>query len=286
MNEQLNLSLQTLRPTEQQAFDAWRALVEAERRQVESIPDRPNPKDFYAPVAERFRDDPRRTDDPSLDLLRPLLQPDETWLDLGAGGGRYTLPVALGVQRVFAVDPSPGMLEVLRDSMQREKIDNVEIYEERWPGDSTAPQADVGFISHVGYDIIDIGPFIGQLEQHTRRLCVAMLYDRAPIMEYAPLWQPVHGEPRVTMPGMREFVALLFARGRHPELRFVHLPPRIYKDAEDLAASARRPLWVLPDTDPDRRLLQAARELAVPVPGGIALAPGGRHLGVVTWTPR
>src|SRR5215207_6037695 len=73
-----------LRPGAGDAIAAWRALVAAEREQVESLPNRPRPEDFYAPVAQAFRDDPHRKDDPLLELLRPLVRPDETWLDLGA----------------------------------------------------------------------------------------------------------------------------------------------------------------------------------------------------------
>jgi hypothetical protein len=32
-------------------------MVRADREQVEALPDRPRPEDFYAPVAEQFRAD-------------------------------------------------------------------------------------------------------------------------------------------------------------------------------------------------------------------------------------
>src|SRR5205823_12268199 len=89
-----------LRPGAGDAIAAWGVLVRAEREQTESLPNRPRPEDFYAPIAQAFRDDPHRKDDPLLELLRPLARPDETWLDLGAGGGRYTLPLAQSVKRV------------------------------------------------------------------------------------------------------------------------------------------------------------------------------------------
>src|SRR5205085_1439698 len=109
--------------------------------------------DHYAPVANRFRVDPRRTDDPSLDALLTLARPDESWLDIGAGGGRYTLPLALAVREVIAVDPSPGMLNVLREGMAEHDIQNIRVIEGRWPAAAVDPairppiQADVAFIS-------------------------------------------------------------------------------------------------------------------------------------------
>lgn len=285
MNDDLIVASRTLRPTENEALDAWRTLVVAERTQVESLPERPRPEDFYAPVASRFRDDPRRTDDPSLDLVLSLVRPEDTWLDLGAGGGRYALPLALHCRGVVAVDPSPGMLQVLRQAMSDEGISNIEVHHERWPGPTAAPVADVGFIAHVSYDIEDIGPFLAQLEQHSARLCAALLFVNSPTSEFAALWEPVHGAPRVTLPGLRELTALLYARGRCPETRLIDLPPRTFESVEALHEAARRPTWVLPGSEKDAALRRACEQLAVAVEGGVALSPRPRTLGLVTWQP-
>ena len=278
--------MNVLRPSAAEAEAAWRDLVIAEREQVESLPDRPRPEDFYAPVAQAFKADPRRTDEPLLDLLRPLVRPDETWIDIGAGGGRYTLPVALLARRVYAVEPSAGMRAAIAEAARENAIENLDVFDERWPGPSTVPVANVAFVSHVGYDIADIGPFLDEMEAHASRCCVAVLFNRAPISEFALLWTPVHGEERILLPAMSEFVTLLFARGATPELRFLDLPPRVYEDLDSLQRSARRPLWVLEGSDKDRRLGEAVRDLAIEVDGGYVLNPTPRQLGVATWEPR
>jgi SAM-dependent methyltransferase len=275
-----------LRPSAAEAEAAWRDLVIVEREQVETLPDRPRPEDFYAPVAQAFKADPRRTDEPLLDLLRGLVRPDETWIDIGAGGGRYTLPIALLTRRVYAVEPSAGMRAAIAEAAHDNAIENLDVFDERWPGPSTAPVADVAFISHVGYDIADIGPFLDEMEAHASRCCVAVLFNRAPISEFAALWAPVHGEERVLLPAMGEFMTLLFARGATPELRFLDLPPRVYEDLDSLQRSARRPVWVLEGSEKDRRLGEAVRDLAVEVDGGYVLNPRPRRLGVATWEPR
>jgi SAM-dependent methyltransferase len=275
-----------LRPSAEEAAEAWHTLVEAERMQVESLPNRPRPEDFYAPVADAFRADPRRSGDALLDLLRPLVREDETWLDLGAGGGRYTLAIALWAQRVYAVEPSAGMREVLAAGARENGIENLEVFAERWPTPvSAAPVADVGFMSQVGYDIEDIGPFLDQLESHSRRLCVVVLFDRSPITDFVPLWQPVHGEPRVRLPALAELTTLLHARGAYPRIDGITMPPRAFPTHEALHEVARRPLWVLPGTPEDERLGRAVRELAQPVENGLALLPKDRFLAVVTWEP-
>jgi SAM-dependent methyltransferase len=282
----LDWARRTLRPTAEEAVAAWRALVTAERQQVEQLRNRPRPGDFYGPVAESFRADPRRTDEPALEQIRRLVRPDETWIDVGAGGGRYTLPIALLARHLYAVEPSAGMRETLLLSAREHGITNLDVIDERWPCVSKAPVADVAFISHVGYDIADIGRFLEQMEAHARRLCVALLFERAPISDFAPLWQKVHGEERALLPGLKELVGLLFARDRAPEVSLLQLGPRTYTDRAGLHAAVRRPLWVLPGTPEDARLAAAINELSVDVEGGVVLSQRERQLALVRWAPR
>ena len=276
---------QALRPLARDLAEAWRVLVAAEKAQVEGLPNRPRPEDFYGPISESFRADPHRTGEELLDRLRALVRPDETWMDIGAGGGRYALPIALLAKRVYAVEPSAGMRDALAASIGEHGIENVEVFDERWPGESRAPVADVSLLGHIGYDIADIGPFLDQMEAHTRRMCVAVLFEASPIADFAPLWLPVHGEDRIVLPGMRELTALLFARGTVPQISIITLPPRTHPSREALLASVRRPLWVLEGTPEDERLRAAVDQLAIEVDGGFALRPQPRRLGIVTWEP-
>jgi SAM-dependent methyltransferase len=275
-----------LRPSADEAAEAWRQLVIAEREQVESLPNRPRPEDFYAPVAESFKADPRRTDEPLVDALRSLVQPGETWIDIGAGGGRYSLPIALLARRVYAVEPSTGMRQALAEAASENGINNIEVFDERWPGPSTAPVADVAFISHVGYDIADIGPFLDMMDAHASRLCVDVMFSEAPITEWAPFWEPVHGEPKHLLPSAGEMMMLLFARGHTPEVRFIDVPRRVFPDLETVHRSARRPLWVLEGSEQDQRLAAAVEKLAVKVEDGFVLSRLPRRLGILTWQPK
>ena len=285
MSTELDAAIAALRPSAEAAAAAWGTLVAAEREQVEGLPNRPRPEDFYGPMADVFRADPRRTDEPLLDELLNLVKPDETWIDLGAGGGRYALPVALYAKAVYAVEPSEGMRRALAASAAEHGITNIEVFDERWPCESRVPVADVCLICHVGYDIAEIGAFLNEMEAHAQRLCVAVMFERAPISDWAPLWRAVHGEERLLLPGLGEFVSLLYARGRTPEVRMLALPPRVYESRARVHASSRRPIWVLDGSPEDARLAKAAQELAVDVAGGVVLNPGPRRLGIVTWEP-
>ena len=157
------------------------------------------------PVSALFVADPRRTGEPTLELLRAMARPDETWLDIGAGAGRYALPLALRVRQVIAVEPSAGMRRALRTGIDEHGLGNVRVVAGTWP-ESLAlleplPAADVSLIAHVGYDIEEIGPFLDAMEDATRDRCVAVLTDRSPASVADPFWPLVHGEDRVAAAG-------------------------------------------------------------------------------------
>jgi SAM-dependent methyltransferase len=283
-----------LRPTEGQALDAWAARVRADREQVLRLREIDDPADFYGPVAERFRVDPRRTDDRVLRALATLARPSDRWLDVGAGGGRYALPLALVTREVVAVDPSPGMLAVLRSSMAEHRIGNVRIVEGRWPpadwpDDVEAMadlHADVALMAHVGYDIDGIGPFLDALEAGASRACVAVMGEGAMTTVATLFWEPVHGEPRVALPALPELLVLLVARGRLPEVQLVERVPPAFDSLDDLLLMARRQLWVREGSDRDRMLARLVRERASEREGRWALDWTATSIGVVTWPPR
>jgi hypothetical protein len=274
-----------LRPTSAEALSAWSRRVRANREQAERVREGAPPRDFYAPMASQFRSDPRRTDEPALDVLRALVEPGETWLDIGAGGGRYALPLALEAGHVVAVEPSPGMQTVLRDGMAEHGISNIAIVPSRWPMTSP-PTGDVALMAHIGYDIEDIGSFLDAMEAAARRLCVAVLVTPAPPHPAEPFWPLIHGEARVPLPALTELLVLLLARGRLFELRLVEREPLAHAEPGSPLAWLYQQLFVAPDTDKGRRLAALARDAITGRGGRWALSWDPVPLGIVTWRPR
>ena len=276
--------MSALRPSVADALADWAARVRANRDQAERLREVTESGDFYAPVAQIFRADPRRTEEPALDHLLSLVRPGETWLDIGAGGGRYALPLALATAEVIAVDPSAGMLEQLRGAMEEHGIDNVRVLHSRWPM-ATAPSADVAMIAHVGYDIEDLGPFLDAMEQAAQRLCVAILLAQSPAASAAPAFDAVHGEPRSLLPALPEFLALLLARGRLFETWLGERGAMSYGSPEMLLTYLRQQTFVSPGGPKDERLQRYVASLPEEE-GRITLSGSSVPLGIVCWRPR
>jgi SAM-dependent methyltransferase len=274
---------------------AWGARVRANREQVERIREVPDGTDFYAPVNSLFRADPTRTDDPVLTELLRLVRSGETWLDVGAGAGRFALPIARALDpsggSVVALDSSPSMLEGLLEIAEDYAIENVRTIQARWPLAANAGlgefEADVALIAHVGYDIEAIGPFFDALESAASRLCVAVLMERVPAAAAEPFWPLVHGEARVALPALPDVLEVLEARGRRPEVTRLAVEPRRFETREGLEGFARRQLWIDPDGPKEARFRGALDDLAVRDGDGWAIkGRGASTVGVVTWAPR
>ena len=268
---------------------AWADRVRRNRDQVDRHREVPDGPDFYGPVTGLFRADPRRTDEPLLDALLALARPEDVWLDIGAGAGRYALPLALHVREVLAVEPSDGMRGALAELMDEHGIGNVRVLAERWPPAAGSPgaglRADVALIAHLGYDIEAIGPFLDDMEAVATRRCVAVLMDRQPSSIVDPFWPPIHGEERVALPALPEFIELLRARGRRPEVAMFERPPRGIESLEELHGFVRRQLWVTEGGHQDRRLWGLLEAAAIEEGGRWSLPSGPAGIGLVHWTP-
>ena len=274
---------------------AWGARVRANRDQVERVREVPDDADFYAPLRSLFRADPTRTADPVLAVLLGLVRSGDRWLDVGAGAGRFALPIARALDpsggEVVALDASPAMLEGLRDIAEDHAIENVRTTEARWPppdgSAAAAVKADVVLIAHVGYDIEAIADFVDAMEAAADRLCVAVMMDRVPASAADPFWPPVHGEARVALPALPDFIELLKARGRRPSVERVVVEPRRFDSRESLEGFVRRQLWIDPAGPKEARLQSALDELAAPDGDGWTIrGRGPSDVGVVTWEQR
>jgi ubiquinone/menaquinone biosynthesis C-methylase UbiE len=58
-------------------------------------------------------------------LCKMQLLPEHTLLDIGAGTGRLTIPIAKRVKQVTAVEPSANMFALLKSNVEKENLHNI-----------------------------------------------------------------------------------------------------------------------------------------------------------------
>jgi len=95
--------------------------------------DRENPGEMWDKRAEEFNRSTRgRSERTERQVASLGLDPDYTVLDVGAGTGRLSVPIAKIAKQVTAVDQSSGMLSYLQDNMAEEGLSNYKAIQKRW----------------------------------------------------------------------------------------------------------------------------------------------------------
>jgi len=163
-------------------------------------------------------------------------------LDVGAGAGAGSLPLASLATELTAVDGSPEMLAAFAERAEALGA-SYTLVQGSWPG--VAPQVpvhDVVVAHHVVYNVPAIVPFLRALTDHAGRRVVLELPPNHPMSWLTPLWERFHGISRPTSPTADDLVAVL------EELRVPGLVVRTWNrydpaaadgsDSEDLADRA------------------------------------------------
>ena len=269
------------------AVEQWNERVGTHHGQSEAAMDQSKrPDDFWRGLAPSFRADPRRTDDVVLESIARHVTPDMTVLDVGGGAGRFALPLALRCAGATVVDPSPAMLDQLREAARETSVPNVGIVEGAWE-EAEAEPADVVLCAHVVYGVADIQPFIRKLETHARKRVLILAFLDSPQAHLAPFWGPLHGEERVNLPALPELMGVLWAMGIFPDLQMVNAAdPRGFQDREAALEQLTRSLYVYPDTPQDRMLPALLDDLLVPGSDGLVVKGSRRRReGLISWSP-
>ena len=130
-------------------------------------------------------------------------------LDVGAGAGAASLPLAPLASQLTAVDNSEAMLDAFTERAESLGIPYA-IVQGSWP--TVAPHVaahDVVVAHHVVYNVPAIGSFLSALTDHARRKVVLELPPRHPLSWMTPLWERFHGIGRPSSPTVDDLVAVL-----------------------------------------------------------------------------
>ena len=270
------------------AIDAWKRRVEAHHAQSEAVMADAawSDDDFWQPYARFFRLDPRRNDDPVLDILLSMVEPEDTALDVGGGAGRMALPMALKCEHVRVVEPSDSMIAQLSESATEAGIRNVSVTQATWE-DADVEAADLVLCAHVVYGVADIEPFVRKLDAHAKSLVVLLAFVESPMNRISRFWKPVHGGERIDMPALPELVNVLWEMGIYPDVKMMApTPSDKFEDRDVALTQLRNRLYVRAGSAQDERLQHAMGELLEDVDGGVTVKgiPLVRQ-GFLSWRP-
>lgn len=272
-----------LRPSIEEAAAAYAELVQVRREQGERLAPLSRKGDRWVSRAADFR--PGRIAALELETLCAHLRRSDVLLDVGAGAGRFAIPLSNHVERVVAVEPSASMREHLAGAIADASCDNIEVVPSEWPADvvPAVPVADVSLVANVLYGVEAIVPFLRELERHTTRTCMVVTFDRTPNAPIPEIWQAIHGEPFQEGPALRELVAVLLVMGRTVTIEPVTSHDLQPGTIEEIQQAFRWIYYVQPGDPGDQEFRSQLERRAT---GGVVRPPVvRRYSAVVSWPP-
>ncbi len=261
---------------EASAYQAWNEQSAANVAQAQRLRNS-QPDDYWAGLVQRFS--PTESTPEGFEHLVDVIGSGGSVLDIGAGGGRFSVPLSSRVGRVVAVDGSEAMTAALR--AQAVAIPNLEVLPAMtWPppADAELPQVDVAFNSHVIYFVEDIQTFLDAMERVATQRCVVIAGERSGGAPPRDAFEAVHGEPLAEAPACNELMTVLAARGTDFEVTRAPIESR--RLAGDPSQLLRRRCCVTEDSEQDARLLDWVRAQGVPDERVMST------LAIISWTPR
>lgn len=237
------------------------------------------PTEVFARRADHYVATPVGT---SYERAAEALRPGGTVLDVGAGAGAASLPLAPWTTGLTAVDTHAGMLAALTERAMRLGV-SVRTIEGRWPDVADqAPTVDVVVCHHVAYNVAGLAEFATALTGHARRRVVLELTEAHPLRVLNPLWLRLHGLERPSGPTAEDAVAVLREAGIAPhEERWLRPPRPEYGSFDELLAATRRRLCLPPERDGE--LTRALLDLGVDPEHPRDLGASGDDLVTLWW---
>jgi len=220
--------------------ELWKALHVSSPERAEKDRNPAAHWDKRAAAYRRVTRDERSATEQELAILG--VQPGETVLDMGAGTGRLAVPVARTAAHVTALDPSEGMLAILRERMAAEGLTNYSCLRKRWEdtviGRDVEPHDVVVAAFSLGF--YDLAAALEKLDAAARRAVYIFWHAgewRNP-GEMA-LYRTVFGEEAAGEKGYPDYifpVNILHDAGIYPNVRIYRAAwDAVYDSVEDAA---------------------------------------------------
>jgi SAM-dependent methyltransferase len=195
----------------------------------------------YDRNAKSEYDDRVKTTIAALDIT-----PDSRVLDIGAGPGTLTIPLAPLVREITAVEPGAGMVAILNDHAERKGLKNITCVQKLWE------DVDLSLDLNASYDVViaslsltmyDIREALRKMDAAASGSVHLFWFVDMPFWErmYADLWEPLHGTPYYSGPKADCLFGVLFQMGIYPDVAMLPLSKEYrFKTKDEMSVFFRR----------------------------------------------
>jgi SAM-dependent methyltransferase len=218
--------------------------------------------------------------DPLLDIILEYVDSQTTVLDIGAGDGRWSIPIARKARSVTALDPNDEILAMLRDNI-KDSSGDIHIIRSSWE------EAEVGMYAlavcaHAMYSSPVLELFVRKMEQHARRAC--FLSIRLPPADgiIAELSQAVYGRTFDCANAVIAFNAL-YSMGIYPNISVEkEMHNWVNDNLEEAVVRARQHLRIETTDTYDELIRRTLEKRLIPSGNGFVW-PDGMRSALLWW---
>ncbi len=238
---------------------------------------------YWSRYAENY--DQRRTGgkgpEAELGLVNDLFDRDMTVLEIGAGTGIFTKYIAKKVKKVTVVEPSPSMIRVLKNNLDREHIKNVEIIQAKWEEVETEAH-DVVFAAGCLYVFYEIEKALKKMIEKAERLLVLTHGINGYGETYREAAELMGIDPPSSGPDYRHLYNILFLMGIYANVHITKSRSEILYDDMNHAVSiwAER-IGAMPGKLD--RLQRYLENKLTKLPSGRFSMEGGERVNAIIW---
>ena len=165
----------------------------------------------------------------------------ETILDVGAGTGVFALPLAKRARRIVAVEPSAGMLDILKKKAVDYNLTNIEYINKKWEDTSINKlieinngKYDLVISSHALYYITDLHNSFKKMNDVSKGyVYLLIIANEERDNTYSQLWERLHKKPLPLYPDYACLYMVLREIGLHPNIEILDTYAKRYVEDID-----------------------------------------------------
>ncbi len=112
---------------------------------------------------------------------------DEIWADIGAGSGAFAIPLAALVDKVYAMDISTEMLELLQEKVTRNHVSNIDLLhseETRIPLDDNS--VDGVLLAFVAHELDEPASYLKEISRILRTHGRLVIIEYTKVLSFGP----------------------------------------------------------------------------------------------------
>jgi len=247
--------------------DIWKELMTTQQR-LDKTGDKEghwNKRENAERFWKRTQENSERTDSTLNEL--PLTSGSKV-LDIGSGPGRLAIPIAKRVSHVTAVEPATGMMDILKENMEKQGIDNISCVSKRWEDVDVENDLDAPYdviIASFSLGMPDINEAIQKMQQVSSKYVYLYWFAGTTPWEKHSiiLWPALYGTNYVPGPKCDVLYNVLYNKGIYPEMHVFSMDYTNYFSCMDEAMDFYRDRYVIETQEQENLLRNYFRDVLV-----------------------